>query len=179
MAKEISNPEPAKALPITRTISHPTPTPATLPRALASKAYSAPSKTNMRIRCPLRIPTARAMPNSCSRSAASITKIRKIKSTPAATENCPKSKKMLVKVSPPESAWSMASFLTGSALRSLSFKSGLSASMVASVPAAPSIAGPLWVMRTVLILPSSPTLSCNLCNGMTIEVEEAGLAPLS
>ena len=51
--------------------------------------------------------------------------------------------------------------------------------MVASVPAAPSMAGPLWVMRTVLILPSSPTLSCNLSSGITIEVEEAGLAPLS
>jgi hypothetical protein len=33
-----------------------------------------------------------------------MTKIKKIKSTPAPTENCPKSRKMLVKVSPPSSA---------------------------------------------------------------------------
>jgi hypothetical protein len=38
VAKEISKPDPANALPITRTISHPTPTPATLPRALARRA---------------------------------------------------------------------------------------------------------------------------------------------
>ena len=47
------------------------------------------------------------------------------------------------------------------------------------MPAAPSMAGPLWVISTALILPSSPTRSCSLCKGMTIEVEEAGFAPLS
>jgi hypothetical protein len=57
------------------------------------------------------------MPSSLLRSAASITKIRKIKSMPAATENCPKSTKRVEKVSPRWSAAPMASFFTGSASR--------------------------------------------------------------
>src|SRR5918992_1247996 len=65
----------------------------------------------------------------------------------------------------------MASFLTGSAWRPFFSRSGLRASLVAPVPSAPSMAGPLWVMRTALILPSSPILSCSLCRGMTIDVE--------
>jgi hypothetical protein len=63
-------------------------------------AYRAPSKANMQIRWERCIPTARAMPSSCLRSAASITKIRKIKSIPAATENCPKRTKRVEKISP-------------------------------------------------------------------------------
>ncbi|CAA9529068.1 MAG: hypothetical protein AVDCRST_MAG05-4241 [uncultured Rubrobacteraceae bacterium] len=108
-----------------------------------------------------------------------MTKIRNMSRTPAATENCPKSKKMLVKVSPPSSASSIASLLTGSAASSFSRNTGPKASMVPSVPAPPSTAGPSWVTRTELILPSSPTRSCNRPSGMTMEAEAEGFAPRS
>jgi hypothetical protein len=86
---------------------------------------------------------------------------------------------MLVKVSPPSSACSMASLLTGSAASSFSRKTGPRASTVASVPAPPSTAGPSWVTRTELILPSSPTRSCNRPSGMTMDAEVEGFAPRS
>src|SRR5215203_1570431 len=71
------------------------------------------------------IPTARAMPSSCLRSEASITKIKNMRSIPAATENCPKRTKRVEKISPVVSAWSMASFFTGSASRPFAERTGL------------------------------------------------------
>jgi hypothetical protein len=40
-----------------------------------------------------------------------------------------------------------------------------------------STAGPSWVTRTELILPSSPTRSCSRPSGMTMEAEVEGFAP--
>ena len=57
------------------------------------------------------MPTARAMPISDLRSAASITKIMKISSTPAPMENRPKARKNVVKMLPDSSARSTLSLL--------------------------------------------------------------------
>ena len=62
-------------------------------------------------------PTARAMPSSWRRSAASITKIRKISRMPAAMENWAKSRKALARPAPDSSAESRASWLTAVASR--------------------------------------------------------------
>jgi hypothetical protein len=91
---------PANPPPRKRTMIQPTPTPATLPTALARSEYRVPSNTKVRTRLVRCIPTARAMPSSCLRSAASMTKIRKIRSIPAATENWPKRTKSVKKISP-------------------------------------------------------------------------------
>ena len=102
------------------------------------------------------IPTARAMPSSCLRSAASITKIRKMRSIPAATENCPKRTKRVEKISPWLSARSIASFFTGSASRSLDERTGLISSTVASVYLPPSTAGPPCVIEDLVDLALLP-----------------------
>ena len=57
------------------------------------------------------MPTARAMPISERRSAASITKIRKISSTPAAIANSPNTRKNETKIEPICSASSTISAL--------------------------------------------------------------------
>ena len=67
------------------------------------------------------MPMARAMPISLRRSAANMTKIRKISSTPAKMEKVPKMVKTVVKIVPPTSANSTTVFLlsTSSTSRSL------------------------------------------------------------
>ena len=65
-------------------------TPSAAPTRPASTAYPAPSATNCWINCPRCVPTARAMPISERRSAASIVKIRTISRMPAAIEKSPR-----------------------------------------------------------------------------------------
>ena len=62
-----------------------------------------PSARYVSVRCRRCIPTARAIPISERRSAASITKIRKISSTPAAIANSPKIRKNVTKIEPTSS----------------------------------------------------------------------------
>ena len=61
-------------------------------------------------------PTARAIPISGFRSAASMMKMRKMRRIPAAIEKSPKMMKMLVKMLPTNLANSIASFFSGSTL---------------------------------------------------------------
>ena len=61
-------------------------------------------------------PTARAIPISGFRSAASMMKMRKMRRMPAAIENSPKMMKMVVKRLAPSWTTSRSSFLVGSTL---------------------------------------------------------------
>ena len=126
------------------------------------------------------IPTARAMPSSFLRSAASITKIRKIKQHPRRHRELPEED---------EQGREDLALLVGPVYGILLHRIGvrvrwtkggaLSSSTVASVYLPPSTAGPPCVTSTSLTLPPSPTSFCSSSSGITIEVSEAGLAPLS
>ena len=62
--------------------------------------YAMPSAMNDSVRCRRRMPTARAMPISERRSAASMMNVRKISMTPAAMEKRPKTRKNVTKIEP-------------------------------------------------------------------------------
>ena len=68
-----------------------------------------PSDMNIWIRWSRCIPIAREMPISERRSSASMAKIRKISSTPAATENEPMNRNSSTSTAPNRSAFSTAS----------------------------------------------------------------------
>ena len=91
-------------------------TPRAAPTAPASRLYAMPSETNDCTRLPRCAPTARAIPISGFRSAASITKIMKMSMTPDAMEKRPSTRKKVVKMLPNSSAWWTASFLKVSTL---------------------------------------------------------------
>ena len=86
-------------------------TPSAAPTAPDSTLYAMPSDMNDCTRLPRCAPTARAIPISGFRSAASITKIMKISMMPEAMEKRPRMRKNDVKMLPNSSADSTASCL--------------------------------------------------------------------
>ncbi len=82
---------------ITRTMPSDTATPSPQPTAAAMMLYAMPSERNTSVRCSRFVPTARIMPISTRRSAASITKIRKMSIMPAAIEKSPSTTKNVVR----------------------------------------------------------------------------------
>ncbi len=88
------------------------------PIMAASRSYATPSNRNICTRLRWRVPTARAMPSSPRRSAASMMKIRKISRIPAAIENEPKVVNSETKAAPIRSASLSASCFVLFACRS-------------------------------------------------------------
>ncbi len=119
------------------------------------------------------------MPNSCFRSAASMTKIRKISNTPAATENCAKSRKMVEKLAPDASASSSASCLTGETSSPVPATAGLTSATTASLCSAPATASPWLLISTSLTWWGTPNSSWATASGTTIETGPAGWSPRS
>ena len=103
------------------------------------------------------MPTARAMPSSLRRSAASITKIRKISSTPAAIENDPKVVKNDMKALPASSAASSASRFESVASRPSGSTAGRTRARTASLSGTPEVASPRFETSTRLTRPGAPT----------------------
>ena len=92
------------------TSSAETSSPSSAPTAAEPRLYAIPSARKLSVRCSRLIPTARAIPISGRRSAASMTKIRKISSTPAAIENSPKIRKIVTKNEPTSSPMPISCF---------------------------------------------------------------------
>ena len=121
-----------------------------------------PSARNVSVRCRRCIPTARAIPISERRSAASITKIRKISSTPEAIANSPKIRKNVTKIEPTSSPAATAPLFvsataarpSGLASRNASMRSS-TASLRSSVPRTP----PAIEIAIADSLPSRPVSS--------------------
>ncbi len=81
---------------MTRTIAIDTAIPSAAPIAAAPTLYAMPSDMYICSKCERFVPTARIIPISTFRSAASITKMRKISIMPAAIENSPSTTKSVV-----------------------------------------------------------------------------------
>jgi hypothetical protein len=108
-------------------------TPSAEPTMPARSAYPAPSAMNCWISCFRCVPTARAIPISERRSAASIVKMRTISRMPAMIEKRPRMRKMLVKALAMRSPSSTACDLTVSTPSPLPVSTGRNASLIASL----------------------------------------------
>ena len=93
-------------------------------------------------------PTARAMPISGFRSAASMMKMRKMRRMPAAIEKSPKMMKMDVKTLPTSRATSMASFFSGITSYGVPSMTSFSFASTTSERSRPSFTPPAFVTTT-------------------------------
>ena len=149
-----------------------TPRPMATPMAAATTEYVVPSNRNIWTRCRRLAPTARAMPISERRAAASITKMRKMSSTPTMMEKRPRVMKKVVTKLLMSSAASRMSRLISSTRNSARPAKRVSASRCVSCsPSSPSAASTpsetsesarrLTRRSLVWFLPSSVRSSCH------------------
>ncbi len=136
--------------------------PITTPTSPASSAYPAPSEMNCWISNRRCAPTARSMPISDRRSAASMVKISTISSTPTAMENRPKTMKNVTKMFASSSASSTKFCLIVLMPRSTSASWGCSNSTTAPVRSSPDRSSPVLEIPMALSRPSWPVNACNL-----------------
>ena len=122
-----------------------------------------PSYTNICTRWPRRVPTARATPSSLRRSAASMTKIRKISRIPAAIENEPKVVKKETNAAPAASAAVSASCLVLSVSSPSGRAVGCSASTTFRSPPTPRPVGD----ETPSTSPGLPSSACAAPSGIS------------
>ncbi len=151
---------------IAEIIPYATARPSAAPTAAATTSYARPSNTNPSTRWPRRVPTARATPISVRRSAASITKIRKISRTPAAIENVPNVEKSDRNDAPCSSAASIPSCLAASTARPVPASIGRTSARTSSVWAAPDSSSPRLEIRTWLIRPGWSTIAWARASGI-------------
>ena len=125
--------------------------PAATPSAVAASAYSQPSVANAPTSSDRRIPTARTVPSSVFRSAASMTKRLTSSSSPASTPKLPIAVNIEVNDSPIASAASSIRCLTGkiSGSRPAPATAARTWATAASVRAAPEVTPPVFETATL------------------------------
>jgi hypothetical protein len=107
------------------------------------------------------------MPISVRRSAASITKIRKISRMPAAMANVPKVENSDRKALPCSSARSRPSCFSAATSRPAPSRAGVKRLTTSSVWPAPDTSPPRFESNTCEIRPSSPTICCARPSGVS------------
>ena len=139
----------------------PIPIPAKTPIIADPRPYIAPSNMKSLMSCCRCIPTARAIPISLFRSAASMENIKNISNKPTPIENNPKVVKKVTNRLPIRFANSTKSAFIGTIFRPFDFRTSESPSL-SSIPSeylTPSYGSPLIVIRTPDRKPSSANRS--------------------